>query len=96
MALQYPHTANPPAFSAIVNVNLPEITNGTAAAQTLTTTLKGAMPEYFYHVSCKNLDAGLIIGQAYSDAIGTVKVVIANVTGAPINPTAKDFTIVAY
>lgn len=43
-----------------------------------------------------NLPAGVIISHIWVPAAGTVRMRVANITGAAIDPPAREFTFVAF
>lgn len=52
-----------------------------------------ALPEHFPVVKAPDLEAGLILGQAWCEVAGTVKVRLANVTSAPIDAASQAFEV---
>lgn len=73
-----------------VTKDIGSITNATAA--NISFAVVGAIPGQFFLLAAPSLEDGLVIsGGAFSDAKDVVKVKIANVTGAPIDPASQDF-----
>jgi hypothetical protein len=87
-------TAIVPALKLEITETLALIEDGTAVDVTLD--VPGAQPGWFYLVTSDELDAGLIIGQAFSDTAGEVEVRIANVTAGDITPGAVVFNVIAF
>lgn len=82
-----------PALKQEITETLAEIELATAVDVTLD--VPGAQLGWFYIVTSDELDAGLIIGQAFCAVAGEVEVRIANVTAGDITPGAVVFNVIA-
>lgn len=54
-------------------------------------TVAGVQPDHWIQVMAPSLESGLLLGQAWCDVAGTVKVRIGNPTVNPINPASQVF-----
>lgn len=77
-------------YKEITN-NPDEIAANTTADISLT--MGSALPSHFFDVQAPSLESGLVLGQAWCETAGTVKVRLANVTASPINPASQTFKV---
>lgn len=82
-------TAKPYLWYKAVTADLASINAGDTVEQSFT--IGAALPNDWIEVQAKDLEADLILGQAWCATQGTVKVRIANPTVNPIDAASQDF-----
>lgn len=86
-------TANHHIVIRTVSLDVPSIAANTVSAETFTVT--GLKTEHFVLVKKQTSDTGLVLLDSRVSATDTLELIFWNTTGAPINPAAQDFYLVA-